>query len=222
MPVPQPLLAFDLRFAIFLAFIVISIISWIMNQVKANQPPQAQRRPQPAPRPRNDRIQQEIDQFLKEASGRRPPPQRGEVLDADDIEIVSSPSPSRRSPPRRTPPAQRPPAPVPAQRRPGEDLAGRHLAPTAPQATPRSRMDERVAAQSALHLPHSVDQSVAKNLGVFAAEASTSSGSQAHLGTRISWHSPAATLLTALRSPGGVQQAVMMQELLQKPRALRR
>ena len=83
-------------------------------------------------------------------------------------------------------------------------------------------MDERVAAQSALHLPHSVDQSVAHNLGVFSAEASTSTGFLAQAGTRIARNSPAVSLLAALRSPGGVQQAVMMQEILQKPRALRR
>ena len=225
MPV-QPLLAFDLRFAIFLAFIVISIISWIMNQVKANQPPQAApRKPPPAPRPRNDRIQQEIDTFLKEATGRRAPPQRVEVLDADDIEIVGSPAPARRPPQRKPTTAKRPAAPPPpiaAPQRPGQNLAGRQLTSSSPIAQPRSRMDERVAAQSAQNLPHSVDQSVARHLGVFAAEASLSTGSQAQSGTRIARHSPAVSLLAALRTPAGVQQAVMMQEILQKPRALRR
>jgi hypothetical protein len=231
MPLPLPVLAFDLRFAIFLAFIAISIISWIMNQVKANQRPQpAPRRPQQpaAPRPRNDRIQTEIDQFLKEAAGRRGPPKRGEVLDVDDIEIVSSPSASRRPPPRRAPPAARPtapaPVPVPVAHRPGEELAGRQLTSATPfaQHPARARMDERMAAQTALHLPHSVDLSVSKHLGVFAAESPTSTGSLAHAGTRISTRSQAAVLLTALRTPVGVQQAVMMQEILQKPRALRR
>lgn len=228
MPVPQPLLAFDLRFAIFLAFIAISIISWIMNQVKANQPPPAApRKPPPAPRPRNDRIQQEIDTFLKEATGRRAPPQRVEVLEADDIEIVGSPAaaPARR-PPQRKPTAARrpvaPPPPIAAPQRPGQELAGRQLTSSSPIAQPRSRMDERVAAQSAQNLPHSVDQSVARHLGVFAAESSTSTGTQARSGTRIARNSPAVSLLAALRTPAGVQQAVMMQEILQKPRALRR
>jgi hypothetical protein len=220
-------LAFDFKLVIFMAFIAISIISWIIKQVNENQRPQpAPRRPQAAPRPRNDRIQQEIDQFLKEAAQRRAPPGRGDVLDADDIEIVSAPA--RRPPPmRRAPPAPRPqrqPQAAPAApRRPGEELAGRHLTASSglgpqPAASSRQRMDERLAAQASQHLPHAVDHAVSQHLGVFAADTSSAAGG----GSRSTGRIPAAALLQALRSPGGVQQAVMMQEILQRPRALRR
>lgn len=231
MTVFQPVLAFDFGFVIFLAFAAISVFSWIIKQVNVNKRPQpAPRRPQPvaAARPRNDRIQQEIDQFLKEAANRRAPQGRGDVLDADDIEIVSPPAAARRPPPSRRPataaaPTRRPAQPVqaapPPPRRPGEELAGRHIqnSPGLGQQAveqSRQRMDERVAAQAAQHLPHAVDKGVSQHLGAFAAEAPIVAGS----GTRA----PAAVLLAALGSPAGVRQAVIMQEILQRPRALRR
>ena len=78
-------------------------------------------------------------------------------------------------------------------------------------------MDERVAAQASQNLPHAVDQAVSQHLGVFAADMSSASGPG-----RTQARIPAAALLLALRSPDGVRQAVMMQEILQRPRALRR
>jgi hypothetical protein len=233
----QPVLAFDLRLVIFMAFIAISVISWIIKQVNENKKPQpAPRRPQAAPRPRNDRIQQEIDQFLKDAANRRAPQPRADVLDVDDIEIVSPPPMARRPPPPRRPQPSTPAAPrrvPPAQaspgspRRPGQELAGRHIttAPTLGQqagAASRQRMDERVTAQAAQHLPHAVDQSVSQHLGVFAAGTPPVAGAGSQGAARDVARTAAASLLLALRSPAGVRQAVIMQEILQRPRALRR
>jgi hypothetical protein len=83
-------------------------------------------------------------------------------------------------------------------------------------------MDERVAAQTSQHLPHAVDQAVAQHLGVFAADTSSTTGSGSTSTSRTAARIPAVALLQALRSPGGVRQAVMMQEILQRPLALRR
>jgi hypothetical protein len=208
----------------------IAFVIWVVKQIAA-QNNAAARRPGPRPaRPRNDRIQQEIDEFIQEAAGRRPP--RKDVLSADEIEIVSPPAAGRRPAPRR--PAQKPPRPIrptapklPGAERPGQAAAQRRL--TGPEQLGagltdhvRTHMDNRVGAEVQQHLPHKVDQEVSQHLGTFAAQSAgpmpqpveTSAGQRAAL--------PALALLTELRSPGGVRRAIILQEILQRPRALRK
>src|SRR5690606_14567727 len=98
--------------------LVIAFIGWIMNLVNSNKtqppPPRPADRPRRPPRPREDRLQSEIDLFLEEVSGRR-------QVEPSDIEIIepieepqrrplvttqetpSRPSPSRPSPSRPSP-----------------------------------------------------------------------------------------------------------------------
>jgi len=215
---------------VLVAFAAIAFVTWVVNQINA-QNKAAARRPGPRPaRPRNDRIQQEIDQFIQEAAGRRPP--RKEVLSADEIEIVSPPTRGRRPGPGRSAPASsrpaRPAQPTPASvERPGQAAAQRHLTGSEQLGAGltdhvRTHMDNRVGAEVQQHLPHKVDQEVSQHLGAFAAQAAGSAAQSADplAGRRDAM--PALLLLGELRSPGGVRRAIMMQEILQRPRALRK
>jgi hypothetical protein len=215
---------------VLVAFVAIAFVSWIINQIAAHNKP-APRKPGPRPaRPRNDRIQQEIDQFIQEAAGRRPP-RRGEVLAADDIEIVDAPARGRRPAPRRAaPPVVRPAVAAQQPRgapRPGQAAAERRLTGSEQLGAGlsdhvRTHMDNRVGVEVQQHLPHMVDQGVSQHLGAFAAlsggPAAPAAGAPAGRGTAA----PALALLAELRSPAGVRQAIVMQEILQRPLALRR
>lgn len=208
------ILGLDLGGVIFLAFALISFISWIANQLnsgKAKPPARGQNRP--APRARNQQIQREIDRFLREAAGQNPRPD----VNIDEIEIVQSPR--RRPPPAKTKaaPRQRLASDAVPKRssrpRPGERLADRHLAHSTPSLVAVEHPPARgVAAE---HLPHAVDASVAAHLGVFSA--------RRPLGTRPATLAgrQAATAIASLRTMQGVRAAIVMQEILQRPRALR-
>lgn len=216
---PAPtILAFDLGSGLFIVFALISLVSWIRNQANAGQAAAPPRRPmQPGP-PRNPQIQREIDRFLREAAGQANKP----LVKAEEIEIVEAP-PGRRPPARRKvvekprPAAGAKPTAIPrpsataAPSRPGQDLAKRHLA-QAPQSTVVSEhLPGRVAAE---HLSRDVDKSVAAHLGKFTAADVRS--------TRTTVARRPAAFLAELRTRRGMRAAVIMQEILQRPRALRR
>lgn len=197
--------AFDLGGAIFVVFALISFVSWIANQLNSGKPkPQARPQNRPAPRAKNPQIQREIDRFLREATGQKP---RAEV-DVDEIEIVEAPRrrrpPAKRKAGERRRPAVTADSPSSLKRRPGQRLSERHLAPAAPSA---------VAAD---HLTQDVAQSVAAHLGVFAAGRGTAGR------TKNRAEAQAAELVSLLRSPKGIRSAIIMQEILQRPRVFGR
>ncbi|MBL8850207.1 MAG: hypothetical protein JNG89_11010 [Planctomycetaceae bacterium] len=212
------LLAFDFGGVIFLLFALLSFISWIVNQAKGakqNPPP---RRPQ-QPVQRNPQVQREIERFLREAGGQQQRPDRP-IVDADEIEIVQSPS-GRRPPTKRRKvekprpsPGARSATPLPssaAADRPGQRLADRHLAAAPKSAVASEHLSQRVAAE---HLPDDVSKSVSQHLGVFAAAQPT--------GTGRNRRSVSADFLNTIRTPDGMRTAFIMQEILQRPRTLRR
>ena len=214
---------------VLVAFVAVAFVTWIINQISAHNKPAA-RKPGPRPaRPRNDRIQQEIDQFIQEAAGRRPA--RRDVLAADEIEIVDAPARGRRPAPRRSAAgAPRPSAPARTPvggQRPGQAAAQRRLTGSEQLGAGlnehlRTHMDNRVGAEVQQHLPHNVDQQVSQHLGAFAAQGGGLGAPLTEGSTGRRAATPALVLLAELRSPGGVRQAIMMQEVLQRPLALRR
>lgn len=208
------LLAFDVGTAMFFAFVAISFISWIMNQANAAKKPPQPRRPNAPGQPqRNPQVQREIERFLREASGKH----RGQMVDADEIEVVE---PARRPPKRKVVEKPRPAgAPMPSQSggtarpatapsRPGEQFASRHLA-NAPQSTMAA--EHLPSSRSATPLPSDVSKSVSAHLGAFAAS-----------GRPEVQHRPRPTaFLDELRTPRGMRSAIVLQEILKRPRSLR-
>lgn len=222
-PFYPPLAACEMA---FVAMAAVAFVSWVLKQIAAaNQPP----RPKPGGprpvRPRNERVQQEIDQFIQEATGRRP--ERKDVLAADDIEVVEQ-GPARRPAPRRQAPAARRPEGRPA---PGRAAARRPQPASAPSATARPLAasnpaapaprpaGDRMGAQVQRDLPHAVDQAVASHLGAFSGQLT---GVPQEPTAPRGADSLAASMLAELQTPAGVQKAIIMQEVLQRPLALRR
>lgn len=247
MPVLSPLLAVDVGGLIAIAFVIISFIGWLSNLVAGQQKPQ---RPANAPRPRrpqDKRIRDEIDAFLQEAAGqqKRPPPRpapprREEVLAVDEPP-QRAPAP-RPQPPRRQPvrPPQPPrPAPEPAaaaspspppgatRRVPGQELAQRHIGPTAVgsevQQHVRQHMAERVATIAQQDVRPTVPQSVFQHLGSVPGQQLTGPTQGAVSPSAVARDAtPAAELIALIQRKKGLQQAFLLTEILQRPKSLRR
>jgi hypothetical protein len=70
-------------------------------------------------------------------------------------------------------------------------------------------------------LPHAVDQAVASHLGAFSGQLTGTPQEPIGSAPRGA-ESLAASMLVELQTPAGVQKAIIMQEVLQRPLALRR
>ncbi len=196
---------------IAIAFIIITFIGWIINQVNAQKKPPARRR---APQRGNRRVQEDIDDFLRDATGGRKP--GGHVLSADEIEIVEE-----RPAPRRPAPARQSRRPKPGTGVSDRHLGGQEQLGSSVREHVRTHMDRRVGEGAEDHLPHAVNQAVSQHLGAFSAESAGSSGRTAQSETRRRARAQAAGLRNAFRTPGGARNAVLMQEILSRPRGLR-
>jgi hypothetical protein len=201
----------EIRLIFFLVIMVIGIFRAILKKASNQEP--AANRPDPG---RQQRVQSEIDAFLSEvgasrqqqqAPERRQPPQRPQ---AQPQARQQRPRPQRPARPAR--PVQQP-QPVPQQ-----SLRDRHLdssiddhvieyLPDEPFDIVDSPVDELVEA----HIVESVDS----HLGDRAMEMPG--------GTRTHRSKPVAeSLIQLLRSPEGVRQAILVNEVLSKPRILRK
>jgi hypothetical protein len=235
-----PLLAAGgLETLIGVAFVVISLISWLTNylnaRAKPNGPNNRAARPQ---RPRSERIQSEIEQFMREQVRR----QEGEAPAVQRPQPQPAPRPqppARPLPQRRPQPASRGPAPRPVARKPAEPLQRQPINQSAQQSPAirpgeefshrksitseglgqglrehlKTAMVERVQAEAQVYLGSGVSNEVTRHLGTFAA----------------SQPAPAATAPSAaqglaadLRSREGMRRALIAQTILERPAALRR
>lgn len=217
MTVPFGILAFDIGTAMFFAFAVISFISWIVNQANAAKkvPPPRRANPQ-APPQRNPQVQREIERFLQEAAAK----QRRPAVPADEIEVVRPAATRRPAPKRKVVEKPRPssvgrpsglpsslPAPA-AGSRPGEQFASRHLAPAPQSAVAQEHLPQ---SRTTVPLSDDVSKSVSQHLGVFAAGASPAAQRRRQ----------ASNVMTQIRTPQGIRSAIVLQEILKRPRALR-
>lgn len=228
----QPLHA-DLGGLIAIAFMIISFIGWLSNLAnKDSQKPPVRRERKPQDR----KIRDEIDAFLQEATGGKPSkrPTRVErdpdILDAADVEVVSTPTQQRPKPQRSqtqrrpltstpqrslsgTTSSRRPPRQEVTQRLGQESSLGQTLSRHV-----QSHMAERVALQASRDVEPSVDDSVAAHMGNFSADLSGSVPTHP-----VASVTPAAgELLKMLRNPEGVRQALVLGEVLNPPLAMRR
>lgn len=228
---PQ-ILALDLGSLFAIAFLLISFIGWIMNLISAqNPPPQPNRQPQ-RPRQRDRKVQTEIETFLQEAMGRRGPQQKKEA--SEGIEIIE-PTPARRPPPSTGGGLTASPAPArksqmpptPPGARPAAGMAGRHGVASADLGSGlrshlQDHMRPRVAEQVDVHLPHAIDTSIASHLGQFRTDDKDTQRVMPPLTHSRAGRNDPAALIAELRTPSGIRKAIVLQELLSKPRALRR
>jgi len=234
---PGILANFEGIFAVL--FLLISFVGWIINMINAQNPPPAPNRgPQRRPRAKDRKVQNEIEQFLQEAMGNKNARAEEGEVPADEIEVVETGVPERPAPRRRPRAAAKPTAsrqPQPQRTataeqkapKPGKGVASRHLAPNETlgggvMSHVTDHMRERVSRETQTHLPHAVNQTVTQHLGEFTADdRDTRSTVKPVHRSRANIVDPTA-LIADLRKPDGMRKAVILQEILAKPRGLRK
>lgn len=227
----NPILALDIGSIFAVGFLLISFIGWIMNLINAQNPPPQPKQPARRPAPRDRKVQNEIEAFLQEAMGRRAPDQQPKP-DGDEIEILQPAAPRRRPPqqqPRRKP--KKPAAPVPplAQptAQPGVTLSSRHLSASSDLGQGiRSHADQisksRLADQVQQDLPHLVSQGVGQHLGEFRADDVDPRREVAPFVSSRAAVKDVTGLMASLRKPAEMRKAIILQEILSKPRVLQK
>jgi len=200
----------------------IAFIGWMANKLKEAAGGNAAAAP-PGAAAGNEggRVQAEIDRFLQEVRGAVGKPPAANVVEADDgFEAPDQPARQQPRLARSTPPRQPdPPDPPEKTRR----VVDRH-------AIGQRQIDSHVDEQVAQHLPshrmgtlveqdlgHGVEQSVASHLG-------SSSGTQVQ--TAAVWDDgvnalSAESLVGLLTRPEGIRQAVLVHEILSRPKGRR-
>ncbi len=197
---PGLVLAIDVGQLIGLAVLVISIISWLVNLIKGdgNNAPAGKRAA-----PQKD-LRSEIEVFLEELN--KPP--------------VRKEAPPPRPAPKRAPAPQQQQKAKPQQKKRAETVNQRSVASDSRQTSSlgagvRQHVAEhlvagQVTANAQQHIGHRIEASVTHDLGT--------SSTNLHMDRNASVH----PLYTLLSQPGGMRQAMLVHELLQKPRALRK
>ncbi len=230
------LLAINPDTVIATLFAVISIGAAIVNAMNGKKEPP---RKNPGGRPKDQRVRQEIEAFLEQqGGGRKPPPAE---LGPNDIELVEEPRRRPPSPvvkptkkpksgPKPSAQASRGPAPPksPAPRssalptqvtRRGESPVGSTDLGGGLREHVKTAMAERVAVQAQRDLPHlasTMGQKVREDLG--APDTKTFSVS----GKDDAVRSGASPLVLMLQNPKTARQAVLMLEIMARPKALRK
>jgi hypothetical protein len=199
---------------VFVIVLIISVISWIVNLVQGNKP-----KAKPGNRQRQaNQGQSELEKFLQEVVGNKPAPEPEKRRPAPAQKPARAAAAERKGG-KSKPQSQRPPA---AQRpaaadRPGARLAQTHLAPTA--------VGEGVRSHVSSHLePRNVDAAVKRDVeGTVQRDIGDTVRQDIGVdGTLLTTQrAPVHPLIQALRSPQGVRQAVIMSEILNRPKSLR-
>jgi hypothetical protein len=230
------LLAANVETLIGVAFVVISLISGLLNYISSKAKPNPPNRGagnRPA-KPRSERIQSEIEQFMREQV-RRQDGQEAAQRPAEARQQPARPVPQPRKPqerkPQQRPPARRAPEPATQRRpmnessqrspasRPGEEISHRksvgseNLGQSLREHV-KATMVERVQSGAEAHLGHQVSAEVTRHLGVF------SGGPPS--GPSTEPLTPGQSIAFELRSREGLRRALVAQMILERPRSLRR
>ncbi len=206
---------------IYAVIIIIGFLSWLMQTITGqNKRAGAGGRPRQPPRQRDDRLQSEIDVFLQEVSGKKSQPDEVEIEIVPEQErrprrVVKQkrrqrPQKARRSEKRKEQPRNRPGSKIAQRKGPGSEHFGEEVSDHAEQlgGDVRSHLQE--------YMGDRVDESV-----------------ETHLGSRrpapevVDLQLPGISLakareiITLLRDPAGVRQAIILSEILSPPKGLR-
>lgn len=207
---PPPLLLADVGEYIGMAVLLLSFLGWIVNAIKGNQ---ADGQPKvPRPKPQRD-LRAELDVFLEELQGGKPQPPRQEVAKPPverprPVQAGAPPSKKKQRPDKKPQPKPAPKSSVQPTVKPSA-VGGGVRAHVSSYMAP-----DRVGAHAQAHIgQHRIDEAVNKDLA-----GGTVAAVEQIAGQRATPH----PLLQVLASRDGVRQAVLMQEILQRPRVFRR
>lgn len=183
-----------------ISVLVITVLSWFVNYIQGNTPDGVPRQQRPPSKPQSGRS--EIEELLQELSGekRRPKPEQRE----------QPPRPPRPQPERaraKPKPAPQKPASAPSSGTP------RTPARVAGAAFPSGNLGEGIRSHQ---MGSQIDVAVQKEVAAV----------QHDLGNRIAPAAPPQErqlhpLVKILRDPNGMRQAILLNEILQRPKSSR-
>jgi hypothetical protein len=217
MPVLPLFAAVDVCGAAFVAGIVIMFLFWVLRIFSKAQEDSSP----PSVRPRRaerDRQRDEIEEFTRQQTARR----RGR--EEDILEVIEEARPPRRQGQTRPKPSgqrlpqqQRPGQPAPAasaqRSRPGETLSNRH-------ANQSESLGSGVRSHLAEYMEDRIDQSVQQHLvGGVGQSVQQHLGAVARMGEARTGEHP---IVRLLRDPNGVRTALILNEVLTRPRRTER
>ena len=197
----------DVSQIIGLCVLVISFLSWFVNLFQNNQQPGAGAK---QPRPQPKAVQSEIEALLQQMTGEKPkpkPPRREQPAQAGSPPKPPKPPRDRGKSASRTPSTRNVPQGSMSQSTGGMPLSG----------------DSRLGSSN---LGSEVRSHTLGNRVEAAVQREITAAVQHDLGNRISAATPLQTeqphpLVKVLRDPSGVRQAVLLNEILQRPKSLR-
>jgi hypothetical protein len=196
---------------ITLAVLVLTFLSWFVKLLKGDGGAAAQAAP---PRPREKELRTEIEVFLQELTKPEPPKPAAPARPPAPPRKPAPPLKTKAEKPRKARLGDAPPKKTERQR-PGSTLAQQHLPSGQLGQGVRAHVSEymtsdRVTAEAQQHVGHRIEQAVEYDLGVSAAMTNPPR-------MPVVKH----PLVALLSEPGGARQAFVLNEVLQKPRALR-
>ncbi|WP_437223438.1 hypothetical protein SH661x_003218 [Planctomicrobium sp. SH661] len=205
-----------------------SEIDKFLNQAREVSPPNPSR----DERLSSDGV--EVIERPRNAPTRRPPPTQQRRRTQREIweEQIgkSAPEPPVPPAPRKQPAPSRKaeapkPAPASGSSRPGGQITNRKAPTTFPAETSRSvgsPKDSRISSAVSKDLAPQIGTNVTAHLGSFQAISTTSFGESGIAATTAKSETPAAKLGQLIKSRHGMRDAILLSEILSKPRALRR
>ena len=220
----------------FIVFLAISFVTWIMNlKNKDNKKPAVNRPARPAGQGgKKASVKSELEQFLEEVSGQKQPEQKPRPAPRPaprpQREVAAQvreekprrrprPQPSKTQQQKTTPKQQRPrrrpaPAKVPppkkATLREDQERKDRQRSARPLGSGIDAHVDSYIDQHVESHINHGVNESVRQHLGNRTRETRTSDT-----------EALASEVVAALRNPQDVKKAILIGEVLLKPRALR-
>jgi hypothetical protein len=223
-PIAAPLLAFKIDAETIIGVVVVAFwfLSWLIKLVSGQnqKTPPVGNRPRPPVRPRDERLQNEIDVFIKEVGPKKParPPQPTPERRAAPVQAAA-----RKKKEPQTQAAPLPPSP-PAQKRvrPGQQIASRQ-APVSGDLGKgvkqhlQQYMAEKISREVEAHLQHNINKSVSQHLGP-----DTTTGQVAQPAPILNEVAQpvggrAASLAELFRNPSNLRQAIVVNLILSPP-----
>lgn len=195
----QPVFA-DAGAVVGLLVLIFTVVGWLVNLANSQQNPPAKQKQGPRPRPQRDRVQNEIDIFLKEV--------RGEAPAEPDIVIESLPPETTRRRSRPTPPTPPTrPEPLPEAQRSRMSRVGSHVESHVGESLSTHHLESHFGATEPQPMPSPDPRAMGE---VIAMQPEGSSAKTAPL-----------PMIGMLKNRQGIRQAILVNEILSKPKALR-
>ena len=205
---PEPILAIGISQIIGLIIFTVSVISWFVNIIQGNKQNQA---PRPKNRPR-DPVQNELEKFLQEVVGNKGQPEKKRAATPPvPQQKQSRASNEKRGGKGKSQQQQRSAKAESATQRPGERAAASHLQTSTLGQGGRSLLHDHIQPNRiGAAVQQDIDSAVRKDLGSDVTSDAVHRAGSIH------------PLAKALRDPQGVRQAILLNEILSRPKSLRR